>query len=309
MGIHPFTAIFQDAASEIASSNFVTSLDNAYSVIAGIGVVFVILVGAPHFITLLRTKNSEEISLASFWIFFSSLVAFCWLGTMTRNLELVIAEFLAVMVFGAQMFLIVRYRKVSRLSMPKKYISYSIIVLYVAINVMFMGLTGGKIFGPVSTPLPIVASVPPNSVVSISSDEAASLNNLALFPNVLAPVLLLTSFIPQTIIGIRKKNLPAQPYTYIFIVVIYNGLWTIAWAIQIAKFQYIIDQLNAANTIAAIPGIKEVIQGNSQNLGIYSFQFILQFLSFAFCVAQLAYWHLQHKELIRKTGKKHYIWY
>ncbi|WP_027119360.1 hypothetical protein [[Mycoplasma] testudinis] len=260
-------------------SAYIFRLSSAYTVVSSIGVVFIIIIGVPEIIHLRRSKDSSAISLSSFWIFITSLAVYSLFGLLVTNIEVVIADFLATIVFGGQMVMIVFYSKSTRLNKTQKVISYSMIGFLVFINTLFMGLIGGKIFG--DTPGKIILAIP-------NSANVDALNILGLIANVVGAVLFLISYFPQVISGIKKRNLPYIPFSYMIVVLIYSALWSCAWAIEIAQF-------NAS--------------GNTLNLGIFSFQFIMRLPTFIMCLIQFIFWFIHHFELKAITGKKLIIWY
>lgn len=205
-----------------------STLCTSYNVILGIGSFLYVIYGIPQLVFLIRKKKTEGIALSSFWILYTASIFYAALGFFTANDLLVYSELIAAIIFGVQMFLIVKYLPKEALNKLKRHLAYLFIILYIIIDLVLAILNAVKVLG---TDQEIS-----NDSVIITGEVAANI----------APILSTIAFLPQVIKGIKTKSLFKQPFSFVFLTFFSGLIWIFAWSLAIAW--YSVFNRNLVNT-------------------------------------------------------------
>lgn len=254
----------------------------SYLFLGWIAAILTILVGLPQLIFIIRTKNVKGISLISFWSFYTSLLFFSLLGLLLISDQLIYTEFVAAIVFGLQMVLVIKYSEFKNHHIKiKKIVSYGLVGLFTVIPFIFMMLHIFRVLG--------------NSLV-VNDKYPSELNSFRQFVSIVGPVISMLSFLPQTIQGIKNKELHRLPFTFLVILVTFNALWIISWLLNVGYYHNLWTYAKNQN-----PVNEALITNLYDSLITFALNTIFQIVGLTIASTQMIFWRLQIK------GKK-IIW-
>ncbi|WP_027119486.1 PQ-loop domain-containing transporter [[Mycoplasma] testudinis] len=313
-GLNPILSdlTFRTSPANADSSNFTFSLLPSNSAQVGglydisvsflsigwIAAILTILVGLPQLVYIIRTKNVKGMSLPSFWSFFVSLIFFSLLGLLLINDQLAYTEFIAAVVFGIQMVFIIKYWTFKTHNKIKKIVAYAFSALFVVINMIFMILHIERVLGV------NVADIP------------TSVADFRQFVSIVGPIISMLSFLPQTIKGIRTKQLYHLPFSFVFVLAAFNGLWIVSWLLNVGYYANLTNYWHNPglvdgfknNVLNEIPNysfdsvLATKLDGFHDSMTTYIINTVFQIVGFSVSATQIFFWARQVK------GKK-IIWF
>ncbi|PAK20980.1 hypothetical protein CJJ23_04535 [Mycoplasmopsis agassizii] len=185
------------------------------NVIAWIASISVAITGLPQLVNVLRNKKAEKVNMYSWWLFATAIILFSTWGLMldSGGQQLIIAELIAMIITAMTMFAFLHYRKDKVISFKAKLgqqIALSIYLIIIFAWTIWFFAVGQKPF----------------------ADSEAKTAVSSVFAN-LGPIFSMVAFLPQTIMGIRKKTLYFIPLSFLINLIGFNVLWVLTFALRI----------------------------------------------------------------------------
>ncbi|OYD26708.1 uncharacterized protein with PQ loop repeat [Mycoplasma testudineum] len=239
-------------------------------IIGWIAAILIVVVGLPQLVYISKVKKAENLALSSYWIFNLSLLLFSLYGFFLGLSQLVFAELAGSIIFSATLFVMIKYWNSNEMSHFKRKLNYALI-LFILIIIIIISL------------LHIINFyVDANSLLDQNSNAVKVIQALlAMF----APFIGTLAFLPQTIKGIKEKNLFSLPFFFVADVFLFNTFWIIVWVLRIHAYDL------------GLYGNMSFVFKNTSILSL-----ILQSVSLIIAALQFGFW-------IRDVKGKKIIWF